>query len=78
MKDMITAPADSFTMGSPLDEKGRDSIEDQVEVKLTEGSDSRRVAPKRVSKFACCFIRLARIGCYRASIGQHWYSQIKQ
>lgn len=34
---MVWLSADSFTMGSPLDEKGRFSNEDQVEVKLTEG-----------------------------------------
>ena len=34
---MVWLSADSFTMGSPLDEKGRDAKEGQVEVKLTEG-----------------------------------------
>jgi formylglycine-generating enzyme required for sulfatase activity len=34
---MVWLAADSFTMGSPLDEKGRDTNEGQVEVKLTEG-----------------------------------------
>ena len=34
---MVWFSADSFTMGSPLDEKGRYPNEGQVEVKLTEG-----------------------------------------
>lgn len=34
---MVWLSADSFTMGSPLDEQGRATNEDQVEVKLTEG-----------------------------------------
>jgi formylglycine-generating enzyme required for sulfatase activity len=34
---MVWLSADSFTMGSPLDEQGRDANEGQVEVKLTEG-----------------------------------------
>ena len=34
---MVWLSADSFTMGSPLDEKGRYPNEGQVEVKLTEG-----------------------------------------
>ena len=34
---MVWLPADIFTMGSPLDEKGRDPSEGQVEVKRTEG-----------------------------------------
>jgi len=34
---MVWLSAGSFTMGSPLDEKGRDTNEGQVEVKLTEG-----------------------------------------
>ena len=34
---MVWLAADSFTMGSPLNETDRDSTEGQVEVKLTEG-----------------------------------------
>ena len=34
---MVWLPAVNFTMGSPLDEKDRDTNEGQVEVKLTEG-----------------------------------------
>ena len=34
---MIWLSADSFTMGSPLDEKGRFANEDPVDVELTEG-----------------------------------------
>lgn len=34
---MVWLSADTFIMGSPLDEKGRDANEGQVEVKLTEG-----------------------------------------
>jgi formylglycine-generating enzyme required for sulfatase activity len=34
---MVWLSAGSFTMGSPLNEKGRDTNEGQVEVKLTEG-----------------------------------------
>ena len=34
---MVWLSADSFTMGSPLDEKGGDTNEGLVEVKLTEG-----------------------------------------
>lgn len=34
---LVWLSADSFTMGSPLDEQGRDANKRQVELKLTEG-----------------------------------------